>query len=418
MKKLMRIGAVFVNILLVGLLLLIIYFHQSLPNNYYVTSGTELQLSGAFEAVKCYGNTGNLSLLKGNAIAAGSTFSHKAELRLLGIIPIKVVNVKEVNEPILIPCGEPFGIKMLTDGVVVVEISSFQTEKGFASPATEAGIKIGDIIKTVDGQAVTSNNDIGNIIEGSDGETVSVSLIRDDKVIETEVTPLKCTGDNSFRAGLWVRDSSAGIGTITFYNPATKTFAGLGHPVCDTDTGKILPLQSGEVVKVMINGVKKGKSGSPGELMGMFLSESPIGTLCENSNVGLYGQMDNFSPANEGIPLGMRQEIETGEAFIYSTVKGTTPQKYKIEIEKIDLVDSENCKNMIIRVVDEDLLDASGGIVQGMSGSPIIQNGKLIGAVTHVFVNNPTKGYAIFADSMYNESLKVASDYFVLENAA
>ncbi len=404
MQKVIKTGAIFINILIAGLLLLIIYYNRILPNNYYVTTGSELKISGLLEVTKCSGNS--ISIIKDNAVMAGSNVSHKAELRLLGIIPIKTVNVQEVNEPLLIPCGEPFGIKMLTDGVMVVEVSSFQTDKGFVSPASEAGIKTGDIIKTVDGQIVASNNDIAGIITQCDGKPIEVNFMRDDKEMTATVKPRKCCGDDCYRAGIWVRDSSAGIGTITFYNPETKTFAGLGHPVCDTDTGKIIPLQSGEVVKVLINGVKKGRSGSPGELMGMFVSDTPIGYLTENCTSGLYGEMTSFSPYNQAIPLGMRQEIVSGEAYIYSTIKGTTPQMYKIEIEKIDLVDTEDSKNMIIRVVDEDLLESSGGIVQGMSGSPIIQNGKIIGAVTHVFVNNPAKGYAIFADSMYNESLK------------
>ena len=404
MQKIIKTSAIFINILIAGLLFLIIYYNRILPNNYYVTSGTELKISGLLEVTMCSGNTS--SIIKDNTLMASSNFTHKADIRLLGIIPIKTVNIKEVNVPLLVPCGEPFGIKMLTDGVMVVEVTSFQTDKGFVSPAAEAGIKTGDIIKTINDIKVTSNNDISKIITESMGEAIEVDFFRNEKEMTATINPKKCTADDCYRAGLWVRDSSAGIGTITFYNPTTKTFAGLGHPVCDTDTGQIMPLSSGEVVKVLINGVKKGRSGSPGELMGMFISDNPIGFLLENCFSGLYGEMTSFKPYNSAIPLGMRQEIESGEAYIYSTIKGSTPQMYKIEIEKINLVDSEDSKNMIIRVVDEDLLDAAGGIVQGMSGSPIIQNGKLIGAVTHVFVNNPAKGYAIFADAMYDESLK------------
>lgn len=196
---------------------------------------------------------------------------------------------------------------------------------------------------------------------------------------------------------------------MTFYDPDTKEFAGLGHPVCDVDTGEILPLSSGEVVKVAINGVKKGKSGVPGELMGGFISALSMGTLEKNTTSGLYGTLDGFSASNQAIPLGMRQEIKTGKAYIYTTINGSSPNKYEICIEKIDLADSEESRNMIIRVTDEELLKETGGIVQGMSGSPIIQDGKLIGAVTHVFVNNPAKGYAIFADTMYEQMLENAA---------
>ena len=382
-----------------------IYYNNVLPNNYYITSGSELKISEFIAAVPC---TGKYSAEA--AIPAGQTNSKRMELKLLGIIPIKTVNIREVKEPVLIPCGNPFGIKMLTDGVVVVEVSSFETDSGLKSPAMDAGIKTGDIIKTINGCKITSNNDIADIIEQSGGEKLTVSLVRNDSNIITNVTPGICKADNSYRVGLWVRDSSAGIGTVTFYNPETGVFAGLGHPVCDIDTGVILPLSDGEVVDVTVNAIKKGTSGSPGELIGSFSSQAPIGSLEMNCENGLYGIMSKCSVNAEPIPLGMRQEIETGDAYIYTTIDGNRPQKYKIVIEKIDLHDSRESKNMIIRVTDEALLEKTGGIVQGMSGSPIIQNGMLVGAVTHVFVNNPTKGYAIFADTMYDCSAQVIKE--------
>ena len=317
------------------------------------------------------------------------------------------MNIQEVNEPVLIPCGNPFGIKLLTDGVIVVEVGSFDTESGIKSPAADAGIKIGDIIKSINGQKVTSNDDIANIVESSGGEKLTVDIVRDGSNLVINASPRICKSDSAYRIGLWVRDSSAGIGTITFYDPDTGVFAGLGHPVCDVDTGKIMPLSSGEVVDVNVNGIKRGLSGIPGELIGGFTSNAAIGTLEMNCEKGLYGVLSDFTTNHEALPLGMRQEIKTGEAYIYTTISGSVPQKYKIVIEKIDLQDSQDSRNMIIKVTDERLLDKTGGIVQGMSGSPIIQNGKLVGAVTHVFVNNPTKGYAIFADAMYDCSQKV-----------
>ncbi|MCL2054203.1 MAG: SpoIVB peptidase [Oscillospiraceae bacterium] len=419
MRKYIKAGAILINALIIGLLLLILYYNHTLPNNYYVTAGSELRLTGVFEAVRCVGDVSAAKQAAAYSSSADGISSHKAELRLLGIIPIKTINIREVKEPVLIPCGEPFGIKLLTDGVVVVEVSGFYSDGGFVSPAATAGIRVGDIIKYAGGQRVSSNEEIEAIMSQSGGQAVSVNLEREEKAFEATVYPALCKPDDSYRAGMWVRDSSAGIGTITFYNPNTGMFAGLGHPVCDVDTGKIMPLRSGEVIKVMINGVKKGKSGAPGELAGMFISDNPIGILGRNSKGGLFGHMNNgFNPSNQGLPLGMRQEIETGEAYIYSTVKGTAPSMYKIIIEKIDFSDSDNGKNMIIRVIDEELLAISGGIVQGMSGSPIVQNGKLVGAVTHVFINNPAKGYAIFADYMYDESLKAQADLFALDDAA
>ena len=403
MKKIIKFTAVFINIILAAVLGIIIYYNTVLPNNYYITSGSELKLSEIIETIPCTG----VPLGKAVAAEADKSGVRKAELKLLGIIPIKIVNIQEVDEPLLVPCGNPFGIKLLTDGVIAVEVSGFETASGYRSPAADAGIKTGDIIKTVNGKKVMSNEDIEKIISESGGKSLSFNLMRDDKNLILNVTPELCSADGSYRAGLWVRDSSAGIGTITFYNPETGVFAGLGHPVCDVDTGNILPLSEGEVVDVNVNGVKRGAAGVPGELLGSFSSLSAIGSLELNCADGLYGIMSSFSACNEAIPLGMRQEIETGEAYIYTTVSGNKPKLYKIVIEKIDLHDTKGSKNMIIRVTDKELLEKSGGIVQGMSGSPIIQNGKLVGAVTHVFVNNPAKGYAIFADTMYECSKKV-----------
>ncbi len=403
MKKIIKITAVLINILIAAVLGIIIYYNTVLPNNYYITSGSELKLSEIIETIPCTG----IPVKNAVAVEAGKSSVKKAELKLLGIIPIKIVNIQEVDEPMLIPCGNPFGIKLLTDGVIAVEVSGFETASGFRSPAADAGIKTGDIIKTVNGKKVMSNEDIEKIISESGGKSLSFNLMRDDKNLILNVEPQLCSADGSYRAGLWVRDSSAGIGTVTFYDPETGVFAGLGHPVCDVDTGSILPLSEGEVVDVSVNGVKRGAAGAPGELMGSFSSLAAIGSLELNCADGLYGVMSSFSSQNEAVPLGMRQEIETGEAYIYTTVSGTQPKMYKIVIEKIDLHDTKGSKNMIIRVTDKELLEKSGGIVQGMSGSPIIQNGKLVGAVTHVFVNNPAKGYAIFADTMYECSEKV-----------
>ncbi len=385
------------NFMIIAAFMVVIYYNNILPNNYYVTTGTELEVSKIIETTYCYNAVYNN---KQNNIS-------QAELKLLGIIPIKTVNVCEVDDPVLIPCGTPFGIKLLTDGVIVVEVSSFETSNGISSPAYDAGIKKGDIINTINGEKVKSNEDIEKIISESNGKKMNFNIVRDKIPMTIIVTPQICQTDNSYRIGLWVRDSSAGIGTLTFYNPKTKVFAGLGHPVCDVDTGEILPLLKGEVVDVSINGIKKGKSGHPGELLGTFTTNTSIGTLDINSINGLYGHLSSEKFENQAIPLGLRQEIKTGKAYIYTTIDGDKSQRYEITIEKINYDTNQECKNMIIRVTDKKLLEKTGGIVQGMSGSPIIQNDKLVGAVTHVFINNPTKGYAIFADTMYNTSFSV-----------
>ena len=197
---------------------------------------------------------------------------------------------------------------------------------------------------------------------------------------------------------------AAGIGTVTFYEPNTNRFGGLGHPVCDSDTGEIIPVSSGDVADVEITKVVKGYSGSPGELHGTFKSDMSSGTIYFNNKYGIFGEMFKPVDSSGGIPMGLKQEIETGPATIYTTIDGNGPQEYDINIEKIDYKNS-GTKNMTIKITDKELLEKTGGIVQGMSGSPIIQNGKLIGAVTHVFVSDPTRGYAIFCENMYESGI-------------
>lgn len=310
----------------------------------------------------------------------------------------------------VIPCGQPFGIKMLTEGIMVVRLSDING-KDDSCPAKDAGIKVGDIIISVGGEKITSNEDLSKVISSSGGKTIEVIVKRNNSdsdakssdELTLKLTPEYCNNEKCYKTGMWIRDSSAGIGTITFYDPTTGAFGGLGHPICDSDTGEILPLSSGEICDVSITGYKKGSSGSPGELRGRFLSDSQIGTAVQNTNFGVFGSLDESPSKNEELEIADNSEIKTGKAEILTTISGSEPQKYSINIEQVNPNDSD-CKNLVIRVTDKTLLEKTGGILQGMSGSPIIQNGKLVGAVTHVFVNNSSMGYGIFANTMFTES--------------
>jgi stage IV sporulation protein B len=305
-------------------------------------------------------------------------------------------------------------------------VNGFETSKGFVSPAKEAGIRPGDVIKTIAGEQVYSNDDVAGIIAENGGKSAEVVYLRDGELINTSVTP-KLTSSGEYKIGMWVRDSSAGIGTLTFIDSNTGRFAGLGHPVCDTNSGELLPLYSGEAVDVTIGAVIKGRSGTPGELTGVFGSDKDdeIGKLLVNSYAGVYGSLDNGILTEEtaisAIPLATRGQIKTGEAVILSTVDGGEPKSYTIRIDSIAKNSGNgeiDGKDMVITVTDEDLIDITGGIVQGMSGSPIIQNGRLIGAVTHVFVNNPQKGYAIFAETMYKQyQQNQQNEELIMQNA-
>ena len=311
-------------------------------------------------------------------------------------------NVKKV-----IACGQPFGIKMLTEGIMVVRLSDINGRKD-SCPAKKAGIQVGDIIISIGGVKITSNEDLSKAISSSKGEAVEVVLKRknsDDnnssaEEISLQLTPEYCESEKSYKSGMWVRDSSAGIGTITFYNTSTGVF---GDPICDADTGEIMPLSSGEICNVSITGYKKGSNGVPGELRGRFLSENEIGRVSQNTTCGVFGSLNESPSDNKEIEVADFSEIKKGKAEMLTTISGSQPQKYSISIEQVNLNDPDS-KNLVIKVTDKDLLEKTGGILQGMSGSPIIQNGKLIGAVTHVFVNNSTMGYGILAQTMISQS--------------
>jgi stage IV sporulation protein B len=372
------------------------YYNICLPDEYYVNGNNPLYLNTAFD----------ISAVEKNAVLSASSSTDekvnnesKATLKLFGSIPIKEVNITKVDRPVLVPGGTPFGVKLLMDGVMVVAMGEVAEGE---SPAEEAGILTGDVILTLNDIPVESNKDIKEIIQ-SDGENpIIVKLRREETEKKVLLIPEYSEQEECYQAGMWVRDSSAGIGTVTFYDPSTSVFGGLGHPICDTDTGEIIPISSGEVVDVEITRVQKGLSGVPGELCGVFSGTKSYGTVTENLESGIFGTMIKPPSEFSAMPMAFKQETQLGDCEIICTVKGSTPKKYKAVIEKADLTSNSTAKNMIIRITDPELLAVTGGIVQGMSGSPIIQNDMIVGAVTHVFVSDPTKGYGIFIENMYN----------------
>ena len=309
----------------------------------------------------------------------------------------------------MIPGGTPFGLRLYTNGVVIVGMDSVETKEGSVNPAKEAGLKEGDVIVSMDGQPVSRNEDVSRIFKGCAGHALKFHIRRGAQELDVTFQPACSISDGKFRAGLWIRDSSAGVGTLTFYEPESRVFAGLGHAICDVDTGEEMPLLAGDIVDAHINGCYKGTKGAAGELCGVF-GNRVMGSLAVNGNTGVYGVMNAGNAlSGKAIPVALRQEVKTGPAQIISTVDGKAPQYYDVEITKIYSGPDTQVKNMIVEVTDSALIEKTGGIVQGMSGSPIIQNGMLVGAVTHVFVNNPLQGYGIFAESMLHTAENVAA---------
>lgn len=381
-----------------------LYLSATLPDRYYLAKGSRFSL-GDSSLIQTSSNDGYpLSVYS----STGNTF--RMDLKLLGLINIKPVSVQVVDRRVVALCGTPFGIKMVTDGVMVVGTGAVTDCNSRAvSPAQTAGIQEGDIILSINGEKISSKKQLTKLVESSAGQPLSLVVRRGEQLTSLHLSPVRSSLDNSYHLGLWVRDSSAGIGTMTFYDPNNGCFAGLGHAICDVDTGQLMPLSQGEIVEASIIGVHAGKSGSPGQLQGAFVANRSIGSLYTNSYNGVYGRLMNQPVDAQTIPMAQCQEVRQGPVKILTTVSGQKPQLFDACIEKLSLSQDEPTKNMILRITDPDLLELSGGIVQGMSGSPIIQDGMLVGAVTHVFVNDPTRGYGIFAENMDNTLLTVAA---------
>ncbi len=322
------------------------------------------------------------------------------DAKLFGAIPLKRVDVSVYRDVNLIAGGVPFGVKLYTEGVVVLGVGEVQCDSGAVSPARDAGIMEKDVICAIDGSRVSTVEEIIAMMNAGDGRSVSVTVNREGSEMTFDITPVRSTEDGKYRAGLWIKDSTAGIGTVTYIDPDQARFAGLGHGICDGDTGELIPLTRGTIVNVAISGVVKGQPGLPGELKGYF-SSGKIGTLLGNKECGVYGIFAEL-PAGvgtEAIPIALSSEIREGTAQLLCTIDGSGVCAYTVNISNIDHT-GRNVKNFIVTVTDPALLERTGGIVQGMSGSPIIQDGKIVGAVTHVLINDPTKGYGIFIENM------------------
>lgn len=313
--------------------------------------------------------------------------------------PLPTLAAEELQGLTLSPGGMPFGVKFYTEGVTVVGFCDVETEKGRVNPAERAGLKIKDMILQVDGEPLGSAAQLTERIERSEGRELTLLCKRGRNELQLKLTPVFCTSENRYKTGIWVRDSGAGIGTVTFILPETGAFAGLGHGICDSDTGELIPMKRGAVADVTISAVVKGESGAPGELKGYF-NAGKTGSLLGNSACGVWGMFTDIpETVCEPLPIGLRDELCEGDAYILCTLDSNKIEQYDVKISNINR-DATGSKCFTVTVTDPDLLAASGGIVQGMSGSPIIQDGKIVGAVTHVLIGDPAVGYGIFVENM------------------
>lgn len=395
-KKLFRLGCILTPILIIFLNFYInlnkipsIIFVKE--NNFYNTN----------KIIKV-GNLYTSSISRNNN-------SNRIDLKLLGLIPVKSVSVRAVPDMEVYPGGTSIGVKLSTKGVLVVAFSDVEARDGkLPSPAAQSGVNIGDSILKVNNLNIESAEQLVKLINESEGKEIELVISRKGQIINKKIMPVKHSNESKYKIGLWVRDSTAGVGTLTFYDAKSKIFGALGHPITDVDTGTLLSVSKGNIVKSSIINIRKGEKGNPGELKGIFVEETTnIGSISSNTECGIFGESKENLANNiysKPIKIALRNEIKEGPAKIITTIDEEGPKLYDIEIQKLLQQDSPGPKSMLIKITDPVLLEKTGGIVQGMSGSPIIQSGKLIGAITHVLINKPDTGYGIYIEWMIKDS--------------
>ena len=332
-------------------------------------------------------------------------------VKLFDTFNIKDIDVSVIERTKVIPIGQVSGLKLYTSGVLVVgmsEIKGIDNQK--YKPYENSGIEEGDTIVEIENEEITDTDQLVKTVNSSNGEKITIKYLHNGNTLECSIIPAK-TSETEYKLGLWVRDSAAGIGTMTFYEPNTKKFAALGHGITDIDTGELINISNGEFITTQILSLVEGKDGNPGKLQGTINQQSKIGTINKNSIFGIYGVVDDVSKikidTSKLMDVALRNEISLGKAQILCSIDGENVEKYDIQIEKIYINNDYDNKSMFVRVTDEKLIKKTGGIIQGMSGSPVIQNGKFIGAITNVLVNDPTKGYVVFGDIMIKEMRSV-----------
>lgn len=395
---------IFISILTFGSIGWTEYYKASIPNEIQVRSGDTEEFNFSIPANAIVSDTGQTwSLLQPFSMTATKTGSYEMQVNLFGFIPLKTVQVEAVDEMYAIPCGCPVGIYMATDGVMVIDSGSVIDAEGMEVKPAANIVQSGDYIEQVNGVSLENKEELMEQIEDSSGSPLVLTVRRKQDIIEVQITPV-LTQDGSYKAGIWVRDDMQGIGTLTFVTE--DEFGALGHGVNDIDTGLLVESSEGELRKASILGISMGTSGTPGSVTGTvdYSEEGVLGTIEKNTECGILGSISSLDSLPEdveqtAIPVGLKQDAKIGSAILRSDVSGEM-KDYEIQITAVHIGSGHSTKSLEIQVTDPELLNLTGGIIQGMSGSPIIQDGKLIGAVTHVFVSDPTKGYGIFIEDM------------------
>lgn len=400
MKKTFKI------LLIVCLFFLYIYVYNiaAIPQNIILSEGENINFKLAL-GLGLQNSDDYEATWVSNNLTKSKVGNNKVELKLFNSIAVKDINVSVIPTTTVIPVGKAIGMKLYTKGVLVVGMSEIENEERIKEkPYENSGIEEGDSIIAVNNEEVNTTDELIQQVNNSNGKSLQIKYLKDDKILETSIVPVKTKED--YKIGLWVRDAAAGIGTLTFYEPSTNMFMSLGHGIIDIDTEEIVDISRGELVTANILSIIKGEKNKPGEIKGSITKGVAIGDIYKNTKMGVYGNVKNMQYIDttyNDMEVAERSEIKTGKATILCQLDSGTPQEYQIEIERIYSNNNTDNKSMLIKITDEELLDKTGGIIQGMSGAPIMQNGKFIGAVTNVLVKDPTKGYAIFGDLLIKQ---------------
>jgi len=402
MKKTIKMLAIVISLGIIYAYALVI---TTLPDTLIVFEGENININ------TLYGMKINLKDKEYEAMLTSSnigekTFNEKGTTTLTASLfnyDIKDIEVNVLDKTTVVPVGKITGIKLYTKGVLVVGMTEIDGQKPYA----ETNIQEGDIITNINNQEIENTSELLECISKSKGESLKITYETDGETKECAITPVK-NENGIYQIGLWVRDSAAGIGTVTFYEPESGNFVALGHGITDIDTSEIIDISSGELVNTKILSVVKGQSGTPGKIQGTLNNKSSIGTIYKNTRLGIYGKVNNETNLlpnyTNTMQVALRDEIQLGKATLLCSVENSDKiEEYEIEISRKFVNNNYDNKSMLIKVTDERLLEKTGGIVQGMSGSPIVQNGKFIGAVTHVIVSNPKEGYAVFGDMLIKQ---------------
>ncbi|MBS4217205.1 SpoIVB peptidase [Bacillus sp. FJAT-49711] len=405
------------GILLVSLLMLIVYkpFQQymHIPNQITLFEGQQYNISKANAVnVSAPSSSQNIELEESEqaiSLQGKQAGKDKFFLEMAGF-PVKQVDVNVLKNFKVYPGGQSIGVKLNTLGVLVVGHHLVSAENEKQSPGEAAGIKVGDIITKINGTKINHMAEIASYVNeaGQHGKKLAITIQRGKETIDTTLDPKLDEKEKTYKLGLYIRDSAAGIGTMTFYEPKTKKYGALGHVISDMDTKKPIVVDDGQIVNSTVTSIEKGKNGAPGEKLARFSSnKNVIGNIKTNSPFGIFGELkQNIKNGifDKPMPIALSNQVEEGPAKILTVVEGNKVEQYDIEVISTIPQKFPATKGMVIKVVDPKLLSKTGGIVQGMSGSPIIQNGKIIGAVTHVFVNDPTSGYGVHIEWMLHEA--------------